>query len=237
MIDVRPSEERGRNKLSWLDTRFTFSFDQYYDPEHVQFRSLRVLNEDVVAPGKGFPTHPHRDMEILTWILEGALEHRDNTGSSGVLHPGELQHMSAGTGVMHSEFNPSPKDLVHLLQIWILPERKGLKPSYEQLTFADADLRGRFALVAGPNAPVTIYQDANLYIARLDKGAIAKQPIGAGRHAWIQVARGSIVLNGLRDGQAGGIQLKAGDGAALSNESEVRVEAREASEVLLFDLA
>jgi redox-sensitive bicupin YhaK (pirin superfamily) len=237
MIDVRPSEERGRNKLSWLDTHFTFSFDQYYDPEHVQFRSLRVLNEDVVAPGKGFPTHPHRDMEILTWILEGALEHRDNTGGSGVIRPGELQHMSAGTGVMHSEFNPSPKDPVHLLQIWILPDRKGLKPAYEQLAFADSDLRGGFSLVAGPKAPVTIHQDTNLYIARLDKGTIAKQPISAGRHAWLQVARGSVVLNGLRDGQAGGIQLKAGDGAALSNESEVRAEAREPSEVLLFDLA
>jgi quercetin 2,3-dioxygenase len=229
MIQIRPSEDRGRNKLSWLDTHFTFSFDQYYDPEHVQFRSLRVLNEDVVAPGKGFPTHPHRDMEILTWVLDGTLEHRDNTGGSGVLRPGELQHMSAGTGVMHSEFNPSPKEPVHLLQIWILPERKGLKPEYEQLTFADADLRGKFSLVAGPKAPVTIHQDANLYIARLDKGADVKQTIGAGRHAWVQVARGSVLLNGL--------QLKAGDGAALSNEGELRVEAREPSEVLLFDLA
>jgi quercetin 2,3-dioxygenase len=229
MIQIRPSEDRGRNKLSWLDTHFTFSFDQYYDPEHVQFRSLRVLNEDVVAPGKGFPTHPHRDMEILTWVLDGTLEHRDNTGGSGVLRPGELQHMSAGTGVMHSEFNPSPKEPVHLLQIWILPERKGLKPEYEQLTFADADLRGKFSLVAGPKAPVTIHQDANLYIARLDKGADVKQTIGAGRHAWVQVARGSVLLNGL--------QLKAGDGAALSDEGEVRVEAREPSEVLLFDLA
>jgi redox-sensitive bicupin YhaK (pirin superfamily) len=237
MIELRPSEERGRNKLSWLDTHFTFSFDQYYDPEHVQFRSLRVLNEDVVAPGKGFPTHPHRDMEILTWILEGTLEHRDNTGGSGVLRPGELQHMSAGTGVMHSEFNPSPKDPVHLLQIWILPDRKGLKPAYEQLTFADADLRGRFAHVAGPEAPVTIHQDANLYIARLDSGTSVKQTMGAGRHAWLQVARGSVMLNGLRDGHTNGIQLKAGDGAALSNESEIRVQATESSEVLLFDLA
>lgn len=237
MIEVRPSEERGRNKLSWLDTHFTFSFDQYYDPEHVQFRSLRVLNEDVVAPGKGFPTHPHRDMEILTWVLEGTLEHRDNTGGSGVLRPGELQHMSAGTGVTHSEFNPSPKDSVHLLQIWILPERKGLKPGYEQLAFPDADLRGKFSLVAGPGAPVTIHQDANLYIARLDTGSSAKQSISAGRHAWLQVARGSIVLNSLRDGRTTGIQLKAGDGAALSNESEVRIEAKEPSEVLFFDLA
>lgn len=229
MINIRPSEERGHNKLSWLESRFSFSFDQYYDPEHTQFRSLRVINEDVVAPGGGFPTHPHRDMEILTWILEGALEHRDNTGGSGVIRPGELQHMTAGRGVLHSEFNPSPKDPVHLLQIWILPERKGLDPSYEQLSFPDADLRGKFNLVAGPQAPVTIHQDANLYIARLDKGAEAKHSLAAGRHAWVQVARGSVRLNGT--------ELKAGDGAAISNETEIHVEARGPSEVLLFDLA
>lgn len=229
MIEIRPSEERGHNKISWLDSRFTFSFDQYYDPEHTQFRSLRVINEDVVAPGAGFPTHPHRDMEILTWILEGAIEHRDTTGGSGVIRPGELQHMTAGRGVMHSEFNPSPKDPAHLLQIWLLPERKGLDPSYEQLAFPDAELRGKFHLVAGPQAPVTIRQDANLYIARLDKGTDAKHPLAAGRHAWVQVARGAVMLNGAT--------LKAGDGAAVSNETEVRVEAREPSEVLLFDLA
>jgi quercetin 2,3-dioxygenase len=229
MIEIRPSEERGHNKISWLESRFTFSFDQYYDPEHTQFRSLRVMNEDVVAPGGGFPTHPHRDMEILTWILDGALEHRDNTGGSGVIRPGELQHMSAGRGVMHSEFNPSQKDSVHLLQIWLLPERKGLDPSYEQLAFPDAELRGKFHLVAGPQAPVTIRQDANLYIARLDKGTDAKHSVSAGRHAWVQIARGSVKLNGN--------VLKAGDGAAISDESEIRVEAREPSEVLLFDLA
>jgi quercetin 2,3-dioxygenase len=229
MIEVRPSDERGHNKISWLDSRFTFSFDQYYDPEHTQFRSLRVINEDVVAPGAGFPTHPHRDMEILTWILEGAIEHRDTTGGSGVIRPGELQHMTAGRGVMHSEFNPSPKDPAHLLQIWLLPERKGLDPSYEQLAFPDAELRGKFHLVAGPQAPVTIRQDANLYIARLDKGADAKHTLAAGRHAWVQVARGAVNLNGAA--------LQAGDGAAISNETEVRAEAREPSEVLLFDLA
>jgi len=229
MIQIRPSEERGHNKLSWLDSRFTFSFDQYYDPEHTQFRSLRVINEDVVAPGAGFPTHPHRDMEILTWILEGAIEHRDNTGGRGVIRPGELQHMTAGRGVLHSEFNPSSKDPAHLLQIWILPERRGLDPGYEQLSFSDSDLRGKFNLVAGPEAPITIHQDANLYIARLDKGATATQPIAARRHAWVQVARGAMNLNGT--------ELKAGDGAAVSDEPEVRVESREPSEVLLFDLA
>ena len=229
MIQIRPSQERGRNKISWLDSRFTFSFDQYYDPDHTQFRSLRVINEDVVAPGAGFPTHPHRDMEILTWILEGALEHRDNTGGRGVIRPGELQHMTAGRGVMHSEFNPSQKEPVHLLQIWLLPERRGLDPGYEQLAFPDADLRGKFHLVAGPQAPVTIHQDANLYIARLDEGADVKQPIEEGRHAWVQIARGAVKLNGT--------PLEAGDGAAFSDESEVRVEATEPSEVLLFDLA
>jgi quercetin 2,3-dioxygenase len=229
MIEIRPSEERGHNKLSWLESRFTFSFDQYYDPEHTQFRSLRVINEDVVAPGGGFPTHPHRDMEILTWILEGALEHRDSTGGSGVIRPGELQHMTAGLGVMHSEFNPSPKEPVHLLQIWIVPERKGLTPEYEQLSFPDAELRGKFNLVAGPKAPVTVRQDANLFIARLDQGTEATHSLAVGRHAWVQVARGAVQLNGT--------ELKAGDGAAISDESEIRVKANKASEVLLFDLA
>ena len=229
MLQIRRSEDRGHNKISWLDSRFTFSFDRYYDPDHTQFRSLRVINEDVVAPGGGFPTHPHRDMEILTWILDGALEHRDNTGGSGVIRPGELQHMTAGGGVMHSEFNPSQKNPVHLLQIWLLPDRKNLKPEYEQVAFTDAELRGKFNLVAGPKAPVTIHQDVNLYIARLDKGAEAKHSLATGRYAWMQIARGAVKLNGT--------DLKAGDGAAISDESEIRVEAREPSEVLAFDLA
>jgi redox-sensitive bicupin YhaK (pirin superfamily) len=229
MIQIRPSDERGHNKLSWLDSRFSFSFDQYYDPEHVQFRSLRVINEDVVAPGQGFGMHPHRDMEILTWILDGSLEHRDSMGSGAVIRPGELQHMTAGTGVMHSEFNPSPNKPTHLLQIWILPERKNLKPEYEQLAFSDEELRGKFHLVAGPEAPVTIHQDAKLYIARLDKSAKANHSLADSRHAWIQVARGGVLLNDK--------ELKQGDGAAVSQESEVQVEAVEASEVLLFDLA
>ncbi|HKQ86328.1 MAG TPA: pirin family protein [Candidatus Acidoferrales bacterium] len=229
MVQVRPSEERGHNEISWLNTRFTFSFDQYYDPAHVQFRSLRVLNEDIVAPGQGFGMHPHRDMEILTWVLEGALQHRDSMGNSGVIRPGELQHMSAGTGVMHSEFNASSKDPVHLLQIWILPERRGLKPSYEQLAYSDADLLNQFALVAGPKAPLTIHQDANLYIARLGEGANVTHTLAPGRHAWVQVAKGAVIVNGKR--------LVAGDGAAVSSEAVVRVEAPEPSEVLLFDLA
>jgi len=229
MVQIRPSEERGHNEISWLNTRFTFSFDQYYDPSHVQFRSLRVLNEDVVAPGKGFGMHPHRDMEILTWVLDGALQHRDSMGNVGTIRPGELQHMSAGTGVLHSEYNASATDPVHLLQIWILPEQRGLKPAYEQLAFADADLRNKFAHVAGPQAPLTIHQDANLYIARLDSGVTAAQPLAKSRHAWVQVARGRIRLNGK--------ELHAGDGASVSNETKVQVEALAASEVLLFDLA
>jgi redox-sensitive bicupin YhaK (pirin superfamily) len=229
MIQIRPSEERGRNTIEWLDTHFTFSFDQYFDPEHIQFRSLRVLNEDTVAPGKGFGMHPHKDMEILTWILDGALEHRDNMGTGAVIRPGELQHMTAGSGVMHSEFNPSPKDPTHLLQIWIVPEKKNLKPEYEQLAFPDKDLRGKFYHVAGPQAPVTIHQDADLFIARLDKNDETKHDIRPGRHAWMQVARGKVRVND--------VELKQGDGAAISKETEVRVVAQEASEVLLFDLA
>ncbi len=229
MINLRHSEDRGHNQLSWLDSHFTFSFNRYYDPDHMQFRSLRVINEDVIAPAQGFPMHPHRDMEILTWILEGALEHRDNTGGSGVIRPGELQHMTAGSGVMHSEFNPSPKNPAHLLQIWLLPDRKGLAPSYEQLAFPDSDLRGKFNLVAGPKAPITIHQDANLYITRLNEGDTAEHAIAPNRHAWLQIARGAVELNGR--------ELKAGDGAAVSDESEVIVKARESSEVLAFDLA
>jgi quercetin 2,3-dioxygenase len=229
MLQIRPSQERGHNQISWLDTRFTFSFDRYYDPAHVQFRSLRVLNEDIVAPGQGFGMHPHRDMEILTWVLEGALEHRDNMGNSGVIRPGELQHMSAGTGVMHSEWNASKTRPVHLLQIWIVPERRGLKPSYEQLGFRDADLRNQFSLVAGPKAPLAIQQAADLHIARLDQGAKVAHALAADRHGWIQVAQGAVRLNGKR--------LEAGDGAAISGERTIEVQALESSEVLLFDLA
>jgi redox-sensitive bicupin YhaK (pirin superfamily) len=229
MIQIRPSEERGHAEHGWLDSRFTFSFADYFDPEHVQFRSLRVINEDHIAPGKGFGMHPHQDMEILTWMLDGSLEHRDSMGSGAVIRPGELQHMTAGTGVMHSEFNPSATKEAHLLQIWITPERRNLKPEYEQLAFSDADLWGKFGLLAGPDAPVTIHQDAKLFIARLDKGAEAHQALKQGRHAWVQIARGSVELNGK--------ELRQGDGAAISKETELRVKAADASEVLLFDLA
>jgi quercetin 2,3-dioxygenase len=229
MLRIRPSEERGRHKLNWLDTHFTFSFDQYYDPQHTQFRSLRVLNEDTIAPGQGFGMHPHRDMEILTWILEGALEHRDTLGTSAVIRPGELQHMTAGSGVMHSECNPSPKDPTHLLQIWIMPDRKNRQPEYEQLAFPDKDLRGKFLHVAGPDAPVTIHQDANLYIARLGEGEQTTHDLRSDRHAWLQVARGGVTVNGE--------ELKAGDGAAIWQTNKIQLKAKQASEVLLFDLA
>ena len=206
MLQIRPAEERGHGKLTWLDSHFTFSFDQYHDPRHMHFRSLRVINEDVIAPAQGFPMHAHRDMEILTWVLDGALEHRDSTGGSGVIRPGEIQHMTAGRGVRHSEFNPSPRDSVHLLQIWILPERKGLEPGYEQLAFSDAELHGKFCLVAGPQAPVTIHQDAHLHIARPGKSAAANLSPGAGRRPWAQVSRWS--------GRMYGPELQSGDGAA-----------------------
>jgi quercetin 2,3-dioxygenase len=229
MIQIRRSDERGANKLDWLDSRFSFSFDQYYDPRHMGFRSLRVINEDHVAPGKGFGMHPHRDMEILTWILSGALTHRDSMGNTGAIRPGELQHMSAGTGVMHGEWNASGKEETHLLQIWILPERSGLKPEYEQLAFAPEELRGKFALLAGPKAAVTIHQDAQLYGARLQAGETASLDLKPGRYAWIQVARGAVELNGNK--------LAAGDGAALSEEKQIVCKATLDSEVLLFDLA
>lgn len=226
MIQLRSSEQRGRSQLSWLDSRHTFSFNEYYDPENMGFRPLRVINEDWVAPGKGFGTHPHRDMEILTYVLEGELEHRDSMGSSSVIRPGELQRMSAGTGVTHSEFNHSPEAPVHLLQIWILPERKGLMPSYEQRPLGD--LGGGFHLIAGSDGAIKIHQDAQLFAARLAPGEQATHKLAPKRHAWVQVARGTIKLNGQ--------EMKAGDGAAISNENAVTCKAEEAAEVLLFDL-
>jgi quercetin 2,3-dioxygenase len=229
MIQIRRSDERGHAKLDWLDSRFTFSFADYFDPEHVQFRSLRVINEDHVAPGQGFGMHPHRDMEIITYILDGAIEHRDNMGNRGVIRPGEVQKMSAGTGVMHSEFNPSKTQAAHLLQIWLMPDHKGIKPSYEQHTFAPGEIAGQFQPIAGKDGAVSIHQDAELFAAKLEPGQKAEHNLAAGRHAWIQVARGAGKLNGK--------DLKAGDGAAISDEKSVAFESTEASEVLLFDLA
>ena len=232
MIRVRSADERGQTALDWLDSRHSFSFNDYYDPAHMGFRTLRVINDDKVAPGAGFGRHPHRDMEILTYVICGALEHRDSLGSGEVLRPGEVQRMTAGTGIAHSEFNPSPTEPVHLLQIWLLPERRGLTPGYEQKPFPEAERRGRWRLVAsrdGRDGSVTIHQDADVYATLLEPGESVRHELRPGRHAWVQVARGSAALNGR--------PLGAGDGAAVSDESALTVAATEPAELLLFDLA
>ncbi|HEV2763397.1 MAG TPA: pirin family protein [Pyrinomonadaceae bacterium] len=231
MIKVRRSAERGHFDFGWLDTHHTFSFADYYDPRFMGFRSLRVINEDWVEPGRGFGTHGHRDMEIITYVLEGALEHRDSMGNGSVLRPGEVQRMSAGTGVLHSEFNHSRDERVHLLQIWILPEREGMKPSYEEKTFDASEKRGRLRLVAsreGSDSSVRINQDAKLYAALLEPGETVTHRLAPGRHAWLQVARGAVELNGHA--------LRQGDGAAVSEEETLSIVGAESSEVLLFDL-
>jgi len=229
MIQIRPSEERGHAQHGWLDSRFTFSFADYDDPEHVQFRSLRVINEDRIAPGQGFGMHPHRDMEIITYVLDGAIEHRDSMGNHGVMRPGEIQKMSAGTGVMHSEFNPSQSQSTHLLQIWLVPNKRGIKPSYEEHKFAPGELNGQLQPIAGRNGTVSIQQDAELLAAKLQPGQNATHQLAPGRHAWLQVARAA--------GKGNGDAVKAGEGGAISDEPSVRFEPTEQSEVLLFDLA
>lgn len=232
MITIRKSEERGHFDLGWLDTYHTFSFDQYYDPAHMHFRSLRVINEDRVATAKGFPTHSHRDMEIITYILSGELEHRDSMGNGSVIRPGDVQRMSAGTGVAHSEFNPSDAGPVHLLQIWIMPRARNLPPGYEQKYFSEEERRGRLRLVAsedGRDGSVTIQQDARLYATILETGSSIEHTLADKRYAWIQVARGNLNVNGH--------ELNQGDGAAVSNEHQLQLAANDGAEVLLFDLA
>jgi quercetin 2,3-dioxygenase len=232
MINIRKSNDRGRANHGWLDTHFTFSFADYFDPEHVQFRTLRVMNDDRVAGGGGFPMHPHRDMEIVTYVLEGALEHRDSMGNGSVIKPGDVQYMSAGSGVTHSEFNPSKTEPVHLYQIWMLPEKKGLKPAYDQKNFSETEKRGKLRLVASPDGregSLKIRQDNELYAAVLGKGDSVKHALKPERHAYVQVARGSVKLNGQ--------QLAEGDGAAISAEKAVELTGVKDSEVLLFDLA
>jgi redox-sensitive bicupin YhaK (pirin superfamily) len=229
MITVRPAEARGRTRLDWLDSRHTFSFGDYHDPRHMGFRALRVINEDRVAPGGGFATHPHRDMEIVTWVLAGALEHRDSLGHGSVIRPGDVQRMTAGTGIAHSEFNPSATEPVHFLQIWILPETRGLAPGYEQRAVAAG---GGLRLVAareGGGQAITIHQDAALYVATLAPGERVTHRLAPGRHAYLQVARGRVLVDG--------VVLGAGDGAAVSDVREVTLCAREPAEALLFDLA
>jgi quercetin 2,3-dioxygenase len=231
MLQIRPSNERGGGDYGWLNTRHTFSFDQYYDPKWIGFRSLRVINEDFVAPGGGFPMHPHRDMEIITYVLEGALAHKDSMGNGSIIRPGDGQRMSAGTGVRHSEANPSTKDPVHLLQIWIMPDNKGHEPGYEQKSFPEEEKRGRFRLIASPDGAegsVTIHQDAKLYVSLLGPGQQVRHRLDRGRFGWLQVAKGSVELNGNA--------LKHGDGAA-TDDQELVIKAAEESEILLFDLA
>lgn len=233
MLQVRKAEERGGADYGWLDTRYTFSFSSYYDPAHMGFRALRVINEDKVAPGGGFPTHGHRDMEILTWVLEGSLAHKDSLGTGSVIRPGELQRMSAGTGVTHSEYNGSRREALHLLQIWIVPDERGLAPGYEQKAFPEDERRNRLRLLAsrdGAAGSLTVHQDMRLYAALLDEGAEVSLGLPEGRHAWVHVARGALAL----DGQA----LNAGDGVAVRDASTLRfVGGAGGAEVLVFDLA
>lgn len=234
MIQVRRSSERGHADHGWLNTFHTFSFADYYDPTFMGFRALRVINEDWVKPGMGFGTHGHRDMEIITYVLEGELAHKDSMGNGSSIKPGEVQRMSAGTGVRHSEFNHSKKDWVHLLQIWLLPESDGIKPSYEQKTFPDAEKQGKLRLIASPEArdgSVKIHQDANVYASLLSKDDKVEHKFEPGRYGWLQVIRGEIKLNGE--------SLKAGDGAAIEKEQAIQIAAAngDQSEILLFDLA
>ena len=231
MIDIRRSEERGGGDFGWLKTQHSFSFDTYHDPRFMGFRSLRVINEDWVQAGHGFPMHPHRDMEIITYVLDGAIQHQDSMGNGSIIRPGDGQRMSAGTGVRHSEANASKTEAAHLLQIWILPDRRGHEPGYEQKAFPEAEKCGRLRLIASPDGvdgSVTIHQDAKLYASLLNPGQAVKHALGKGRHVWLQVARGAVELNGQ--------SLNQGDGAAISDEPQLTVKATKDAEVLLFDL-
>ncbi len=232
MITIRNAADRGHADLGWLDSRHSFSFGQYHDPRHMGFGPLRVINDDRVAPGRGFGTHPHRDMEIVTYVLEGALEHQDSLGSGSVMRPGDVQRMSAGTGIRHSEFNHSASEPVHFLQIWIEPERTGLQASYAQTHAAPADRQGRLLLVAsrdGRESTLTLNQDADILVGRLARGDAVSHAPGAGRRLWLQVAKGSVRLNGQ--------DLLEGDGAAVTDEPLLEIEGIEEAEILLLDMA
>lgn len=231
MITVRPAAERGHFNHGWLDTHHTFSFADYYDPEHMGFRALRVINEDRVAPGQGFGTHPHRDMEIITYVMAGALQHKDSMGNGSVIHAGDVQRMTAGTGVTHSEFNASAEEPVHLLQIWILPDKKNLEPGYEQKAMGELPQKGSWTLVASPpgkEGGLTVHQDVRLWRAALEKGKGASLAVARGRHLWIQVARGAVTLNGK--------SLAVGDGASFRQTTSLTVKAQNPADVLVFDL-
>lgn len=232
MIQLRPASERGHADHGWLETRLSFSFANYFDPAHMGFRNLRVLNEDRIQPGKGFGVHPHKDMEIVTYIIQGSLRHRDSAGNESVIQEGEVQRMTAGTGIQHSEFNASSTDIVHLLQIWIYPNREGLKPGYETRKLNRGDQTGQWILVASPNGggdALTIHQNVDLLAVRLEAGEKISRPLKANRYAWAQLVYGSLSLNGT--------DMAAGDGAAISGEESLNLAAREDSELLLFDLA
>ena len=232
MIVHRPAAERGRADFGWLDSRHTFSFGEYYDPRYMGFRALRVINDDRVKPGYGFGTHPHRDMEIISYVLDGALAHKDSMGTGSVIRPGDVQRISAGTGVLHSEMNPSTTEAVHFLQIWLMPSERGIAPSYEEKRFDAAEKRGRLRLIAAADAregAVAIHQDVDLYAGLLKPGEGTQLELRPGRHAWVQVATGAVTLNGQ--------PLEEGDGAALSEESLVDLKATADAEVLVFDLA
>ncbi|MBY0513316.1 MAG: pirin family protein [Gemmataceae bacterium] len=232
MFTIRRGTERGTTRLGWLDSRHTFSFGDYHDPRFHQFRTLRVINDDMIAPGGGFGTHPHRDMEILTYVLAGQLEHRDSMGNGEVIHPGEWQAMHAGTGILHSEFNPSDAEGVRLLQIWVTPDRRGHTPGYQQRRFADAEKAGRWRLAASPDGAdgsLVIHQVARLSVAKLDAGQAVRYELTPGRAAFLHVATGAATVNGH--------DLAAGDAIAAEGEAAVEVTGREPGEVLLFDLA
>ncbi len=232
MIRIRKSDERGHADHGWLNTRYTFSFADYHDPENMGFRSLRVINEDHIAAGAGFPTHPHRDMEIITYVVSGAVAHRDSSGGDGVIRAGELQHMSAGSGVQHSEFNASKTEPIHLLQIWILPERRDVAPKYDQITLRDVPGAGPLKLVASPargKGQLQINADANLFVGQLDAGGKVEHALAPRRHAWLQVISGKLTLNRQ--------SLETGDGAAISDEQSLVLAAQKPSHFLLFDVA
>ncbi|KAA0680810.1 pirin family protein [Azospirillum brasilense] len=232
MITIRNRDERGAVNMGWLNSKHSFSFGHYYDPAHMGFRALRVINDDRVIPGAGFPTHGHADMEIVSYVLDGALEHKDTLGTSSVIRPGEVQRMSAGSGIRHSEYNASKKDPAHFLQIWILPNEEGMVPGYEQKAFEREEKQGRLRLVGsqdGRDGSVTIHQDVDLYVTLLDEGDSVTHELRPGRHAWVQVARGQVRLNGT--------VLKEGDGAAISKEESLTLDGVVSAEVLLFDLA
>ena len=232
MITLRRSEERGQTRIDWLESRHSFSFGEYYDPANESFGALRVINEDWIKGGAGFPTHPHRDMEIVTYILGGAIAHKDSSGGGGTIRPGDIQRMSAGTGIVHSEFNPSPTETCHMLQIWIMPSRRGIAPGYEQKRIDPDAVRNHFARIAAPDPrenEVRLVQDAEIWVARLDAGVEAIHPLVQGRKLWLQVAKGEVSI--------GEEKLKAGDAAAITDQDQIAVCSRAPSEVLLFDLA